>query len=102
MAKNLTITVFAKSRKTKDGKSFKTFFTTLPGEDKACKVKFTEAAGNPDCPANIDLKRGDCNLAKENYTDEVTGEVKSVPVLWVSKWAYSAEKYEDHSMDKWF
>lgn len=102
MSKTITITVFAKRRQTTDGKKFNTYFSTLPGDEKAVKVKFREDCGAPDCPANIDLINGECNMSKENYTDVVTGELKSVPVLWISKWGYSKEVYRDTSMDKYF
>ena len=102
MSKTITITVFAKTRQTADGKKFSTYFTTLPGDERAVKVKFREDCGAPDCPANIDLMNGDCNLSKENYTDVVTGELKTVPVLWISKWSYSKDEYRDTSMDKYF
>ena len=102
MSKTITITVFAKRRQTADGKKFSTYFSTLPGDERAVKVKFREDCGAPDCPANIDLTNGDCNLSKENYTDVVTGGLKSVPVLWISKWNYSKDEYRDTSMDKYF
>ena len=101
MEKILELTIFAKKRSTKDGKKFATYFTTMPGRDKANKVKFREECGAPECPANIVLRKGDANLSKETYTDEVTGEVKAVDVLWISKWEAGAP-YEDKSMDEWF
>ena len=82
MEKTLELTIFVKKRTSKDGKkTFFTYFTTMPGRDKANKVKFREECGAPDCPANIVLRKGDCNMARETYTDEVTGEAKSVDVL---------------------
>ena len=102
MNKTITITVFAKRRQTADGKKFSTYFTTLPGDERAVKVKFREDCGAPDCPANIDLMNGECNMSQENYTDVVTGELKTVPVLWISKWNYSKDEYRDTSMDKYF
>lgn len=102
MSKPITITVFSKQRTANDGKKFKTYFATLPGEEKPMKVKFREACGAPECPANIDLLQGECNISKETYTDVVTGEVKAVPVLWVSNFIMSKEAYRDTSMDKYF
>lgn len=102
MSKTITITVFSKQRTANDGKKFKTYFTTMPGDEKAIKVKFREACGAPECPANIDLIQGQCNISKETYTDVVTGEVKAVPVLWVSDYTPSKEVYRDTSMDKYF
>ena len=102
MSKTITITVFAKRRQTADGKKFSTYLTTLPGDERAVKVKFREYCVAPDCTSNIDLTNGECNMSKENYTDVVTGELKSVPVLWISKWSYSKDEYRDTSMDKYF
>lgn len=102
MSKSITITVFSKQRTANDGKKFKTYFATLPGDEKPMKVKFREACGAPECPVNIDLMQGECNISKETYTDVVTGEVKAVPVLWVSKFTLSKEAYRDTSMDEYF
>ena len=117
--KKLTITVFAKNRKTKDGREFQTFFAKLP-DGETVGVKFREEAGKPKvCPCNIDLRHGMCNLAIEKYTkivsdnkvDEATGEVIGTEqmqetatrkVLWVSAWEFSAEEYRDTSMDAYF
>ena len=93
MSKTITITVFSKQRTANDGKKFKTYFTTMPGDEKAIKVKFREACGAPECPANIDLIQGQCNISKETY---------SVPVLWVSDYTPSKDVYRDTSMDKYF
>lgn len=100
--KTLTITVFSKNRTAKDGKKFKTYFASLRDGEPAIKVKFREDCGAPDCPANIDLTQAGCNLSKESYADVITGEVKTVPVLWVSEWKPSAVEYRDTSMDEYF
>lgn len=102
MSKTITITVFSKQRTANDGKKFKTYFAKMPGEDKAVKVKFRESCGAPECPANIDLMQGGCNMSAEKFTDVVTGELKEVPVLWISEWKPSKEEYRDTSMDKYF
>ncbi len=119
MSKTLTLTIFAKTRKIKDGCEFKTYVTTLPDGEKV-KVKFQNACGEPrNCPCNIDLAQNGCNLSTENYVrtvvdnkvDPTTGEVNGtetveekaeVKVLWISAWAYSAEEYRDTSMDEFF
>lgn len=121
MSKTLTLTIFAKTRKTKDEREFKTYFTTLPNGEKV-KAKFRRDCGEPEqCPCNIDLTQGGCNLSSEKYTrevevednkiDEATGEVVGTErvkeqgvakVLWISAWAYSAEEYRDTSMDEFF
>ena len=117
--KTLTLTIFAKKRKTKDGREFQTYFTTLPNGEKV-KAKFRQVCGEPkQFPCNIDLTQDGCNLSSEKYTrevednkiDEETGEVigtervkeqGEAKVLWISAWAYSAEEYRDKSMDEFF
>lgn len=108
--KQLELTIFAKKMQTKDGKPYNRYLTTLPN-DEVVSVKFREEAGNPkDCPMNIVIKKGDCNLAPKKYTVEVvnkeTGEVteesRESRVLWVSKWVKSENVYVDTSMDEFF
>lgn len=119
MTKTLTLTIFAKTRKTNDGREFKTYLTTLPNGQKV-KVKFQTACGEPKCcPCNIDLMQNGCNLTAEtrvrtvvdSKVDPATGEVigtetvqenAETKVLWISAWAYSAEEYRDTSMDEFF
>lgn len=119
MSKTLTLTIFAKKRKTKDGRDFKTYFTTLPNGEKV-KAKFRRECGEPgQFPCNIDLTQDGCNLSTEEYnrkvvdnkvdpaTGEVVGteiaeEITQAKVLWISAWAYSAEEYRDSSMDEFF
>ena len=71
MSKTLTLTIFAKTRKTKDGREFKTYFTTLPNGEKV-KAKFQRDCGEPkQYPCNIDLMQDGCNLSSEKYTRTV-------------------------------
>ena len=109
--KLLELTIFAKKMQTKDGKSYFRYLTTLPREEERIRVKFREDAGVPkDCPCNILIAKGDCNLSKEFYNvkivDEETGEVKEERresrVLWVSAWTKSETVYVDNSMDAYF
>lgn len=117
--KTLTLTIFAKTRKTKDGREFKIYFTTLPNGEKV-KAKFRRDCGEPkQFPCNIDLVRDGCNLSIEEHTrtvvdnkvDPTTGEVigteteqeiTEIKVLWISAWAYSTAEYRDNSMDEFF
>ena len=119
MSTTLTLTIYAKTRKTKDGREFKTYFTTLPNGEKV-KVKFQRDSGEPkQFPCNIDLMQSGCNLSSEKYIrtvednkiDPATGKVvgtetvqeKAVAkVLWISAWVYSDEEYRDTSMDEFF
>ena len=109
--KQLELTIFAKKMQSTDGKTFYRYLTTLPNSEEKVSVKFREEAGNPkDCPCNIIIKKGDCNLAPRKYsvevvnkeTGEVTEEIRESKVLWVSKWAKSENVYEDTSMDEYF
>ena len=108
----MEITVFAKKRQTKTGKIFFNYLSTLhkkDGTEVSCDVKFREDAGQPkpeQCPINIVVDKGDCNLVNRKYsrreTDEFTGEVVTMesmrPTLWVSAWKQGSA-YVDHSMD---
>ena len=109
--KQIEITIFAKKMQTKDGKTYFRYLTTLPGDEERIRVKFRDEAGAPkDCPCNILIKKGSCNLATDRYTVEVvnkeTGEVteenREARVLWVSAWEKSSNAYEDTSMDEYF
>ena len=109
--KQLELTIFAKKAKSNDGKTFYRYLTTLPKGEEKVEVKFREDCGNPkDCPCNIIIKKGDCNLASRKYTVDVvnkeTGEVieeqRESKVLWVSNWTKSDNVYEDTSMDEYF
>lgn len=108
--KSLELTIFAKKQQSSDGKIFYRYLTTLPNEEMVA-VRFREEAGNPkDCPCNIIIKKGDCNLAPRKYkvevvnkeTGEVTEEIRESKVLWVSNWEKSTNVYEDTSMDEFF
>lgn len=113
-ANQIELTIFAKKAKSNDGKTFFRYLTTLTnkaGEEEKVEVKFRDECGNPkDCPCNILIKKGDCNLATRKYTVDVvnkeTGEVveeqREAKVLWVSKWDKSSNVYEDTSMNEYF
>lgn len=117
--KTLTLTIFGKKRKAKDGHVFQTYFTELPNGERV-PVKFRMECGEPNtCPVNIDLRQDGCNLSSEKFTrrvfdnliDDETGEVvgtteaeeeKVSKVLWISAWAFSEVEYRDSSMDEFF
>lgn len=100
----MVITIYAKRRVTRDGsKSFYSYLTTLTRKDGTpltCSVRFSgEKEPDPaECPMNIDIDKGDCNLASEKYTDVKTGEERSSYRLWVKKWKPGPE-YRDTSLD---
>lgn len=101
----MEITVFAKKRQSKDGRVFYTYLTTLvkkSGEAITTAVKFRESCGNPnaaDCPMNIIVDKKKCNFTTRELANEETGQTIISNTLWVTDWAVSPNKYEDHSMD---
>lgn len=100
----MEITVFAKKRKTEDGRQFYSYLAKLLKKDGSAltvSVKFRDETGNPKpekCPMNILVSKGDMNLSEQRYEREDTGESAISYTLWVSKWTQGAE-YVDHSLD---
>ena len=86
----MEITIFAKKRTTRDGKTFYTYLSTLTskstGETFPVQVKFRESAGKlPDphtCPRVIHVDKENANLSTKKY--EVDGETRERKELWVS------------------
>ena len=104
----MEITVFAKERKTADGKTFWGYITTLTnqktGEPETMGVRFRQSAGQPDpskCPMNIEIEKENCNISTQKYFREDTGEEATSKSLWVMKWE-EGSKYVDHSTDEYF
>ena len=104
----MEITVFAKERKNSQGKTFWGYITRLTnkktGEIESIGVRFRQSAGQPDpndCPMNIVVDKGDCNISESTYTREDTGESAVSKSLWVMKWK-PGSKYVDHSTDDYF
>ena len=104
----LETVIFAKKRVTKEGKTFYVYLTRLEkknGEIISANVKFADTANTPqpeDCPMNIILERGDCNMSARKYTRPDTGEIVVTNTLWVKRWKKSENAFEDHSMDEFF
>lgn len=100
----MKLTIFAKKRLTKEGKTFYNYLTTMikkDGTEVRCAVKFTDDAGNPKpemCPLNIEVDKDKCNMSTRKFTDE-NGDERTAFTLWVTEWTKSAEEYVDHSMD---
>ena len=103
----MEITIFAKKRQTKEGKSFYGYITTLKaknGEEVTMGVRFREECGSPKgekCPCNIIIEKKDVNISRKHYADEETGEVMESKTLWVTNWKPGSE-YVDHSTDEFF
>lgn len=102
----MEITIFAKKRTNKEGKTFYQYLTTLTKKDgttETMRVSFRDVEGNaqpkPDsCPRNIVFDRSEANIATSKYTDSETGEIKQRKTLWVTAWKPGSE-YIDHSLD---
>ena len=98
------IAIFAKKRKSKDGRSFYSYITTLPRKDgtqQTMSVKFkTEDKPKPEqCPMNVKFDQDFANIARQTYIREDTGEPAESYTLWLNEWQ-PGEKYVDHSFDE--
>lgn len=103
----MEITLFAKRRTTKDGKTFFQYLTTMTKRDgttETVRVAFRDADGEnkppkaDSCPRNIVFDKDNANMATNKYTDPNTGELRDRKTLWLTKWEQGSE-YVDHSMD---
>lgn len=102
----MKLTIFAKKRQSRDGRTFYTYITTMTkkstGEAIVTQVKFRESAGAPnaqECPMNIEVAKENCNFTTKNLINEETGAQIVSNTLWVTEWSPSKEVYVDHSMD---
>lgn len=101
----MKITIFAKQRKTADGRPFTSYITRLTrisdGNTFAASVKFRESCGAPpatECPCILEINKRACNLSSHEYTNTTTGETGTGYELWVTAWKKCGE-YIDTSMD---
>jgi hypothetical protein len=100
----MELTVFAKSRTTKEGKPFQTYFSKLTkkdGTEITTELKFREECGAPkQFPCNIIVDKKDANLVEKPITYEKDGEEKDAIQrrMWIANWTEGAE-YVDHSLD---
>lgn len=99
----MEISIFAKKRTTKEGKSFYQYISTLTKRDgttNTVRVAFRDCdpPKADSCPRNIVVYRENSNLAVRRYTDPNTGEIKEASTLWVYHWDEGSE-YIDHSLD---
>ena len=100
----MEISIFAKQRKTKEGRSFTVYLSSLKkktGEQVPCSVKFNQSCTAPDpakCPMNIEFEKAAGNISKREYTREDTGEIMVAHTLWIKAWK-EGEPYVDTSLD---
>lgn len=100
----MEISIFAKNRKIKEGRSFTVYISSLKkkdGTEVPCNVKFNQSCTPPKpeaCPCNIIIAKEHCNVSKRRYLNESTGEILDAYTLWVNQYAAGGE-YVDHSMD---
>ena len=106
----MQLTVFAKTKHTKEGKPFNTYFSKLKkkdGSEITAELKFREDCGVPkDFPVNIIVDKSNANFSEKDVTvvskDEAGNEEERVVTqrrIWINEWNYSEEEYVDHSMD---
>lgn len=104
----MEISLFAKKRTTKEGKTFYQYLTTLTKKDgttQTVRVAFRDIEGNAmpkpeSCPRNIRFDKEHGNLATTRYTDNETGEIKERKTLWITAWEDGAP-YVDTSLDEY-
>lgn len=98
----ITTTIFAKARRTHEGKAFTSYCTQLTRKDGSkqyADVRFRQSCGVPDeFPVNIDIAEG--NVSKRHVTDPVDESEKTYYTLWVKAWKKSATEFKDDSLDE--
>ena len=106
----MQLTVFEKTKHTKEGKPFNTYFSKLKkkdGSEITAELKFREDCGVPkDFPVNIIVDKSNANFSEKDVTvvskDEAGNEEERVVTqrrIWIKEWNYSDDEYVDHSMD---
>ena len=104
----MELTIFAKKRKTKEGKDFTAYFTKLTkktGEVITTSVKFREDCGAPkreNCPMNIVVDKSHANFVEKGITYEDSEGIEKDGIdrtLWISEWT-EGELYVDTSLDE--
>ena len=102
-------TIFSKTRKTREGKQFLTYFGTIARKDGTAEqvsVKFRQDVEIPKTfPCVINFDKSDANLSTGTYykeTDTPDGDVAveeiETKTLWITGYT-SVEAYVDHSLD---
>ena len=102
----MKVTVFAKKRKTSDGKTFNVFVTKMINKDGEAFYVTVKAPEDDEikaneCPLNIEFDKANANLTHTKDTIETDDGVREYVhhTLWLKKYTRSAEKYVDTSLD---
>lgn len=102
--KAMKITIYAKKKQTKDGKTYYIYLSSLTnkntGETIPCRVKFRMDCGQPDphtCPRIIEFDKKDGNMSASAYTTD-EGETRISNTLWIARWKDCGE-FVDTSLD---
>ena len=100
----MEITIYAKKRNAKDGKTFYSYLSTLTRKDgtkQTVAVKFRDEAENPKpekCPMNIKFGRCAANMATKEFIREDSGEVATSYTLWIPAWE-TGTPFVENSLD---
>lgn len=100
----MKLTIFAKKRQTKEGRTYYVYLTALTKKDGtvmngiAAKFNDCPVPKPEECPLIIEVEKSDANLSAKKYTD-AAGIEKMSHTLWISQWMRSAEIFQDHSLD---
>ena len=96
-------TIFAKKKKSKEGREFYSYFTKLTkqdGTEETISVKFQEdiKPKGENCPLNIIFDKADANISTKTLIKE-DGQVFEDKNLWIKKFEEDPEKFRDKSLD---
>ena len=102
-------TIFSKTRKTREGKQFTSYFGSIARKDGTAdqvSVKFRQDVEIPKTfPCVLNFNKSDANLSTGTYIKEIetpdgdeTVEYVETKTLWLTGYT-SVEAYVDHSLD---
>lgn len=99
----MKVTVFQKTVKTREGRTFNKYVANLEKKDgtrQYVTVKFKDCDAPRGFPIIIDVPKDFANMSKRTVTRE-NGDSITNFTLWVNTYSESAEKYVDHSLDEY-
>lgn len=97
----MIVTVFSKTKQTKEGKKFTAYIGRLvkkDGTEMTAGVHFKDIDAPKTCPCCINVEKKNANMQHRDYVREDTGEMSTTYDLWITAWAPGPE-YVDHSLD---